>query len=103
MDISLNELRGLLVSNTQSHSLVVGKKYLIRTVTMHYVGRIASITDCDIVLEEASWVADTGRFHDCLETGNISELEPFIKPVIVSRSVIVDATEWSHVLPRKQK
>lgn len=81
----------------------VGKCYLIRTVTMIQTGRLAAITEHELLLENAAWVADTGRFHDALKTGKLVEVEPFIGPAIIGRGAIVDATEWMHALPSDQK
>lgn len=81
----------------------VGRKYFIRTVTMYLVGKLTKVTDKEMLLEDASWVADTGRFHDALKTGNFSEIEPFINDVIVNRNSVIDATEWRFDLPTKQK
>jgi hypothetical protein len=86
-----------------NHSFEVGKNYFIRTVTMYYTGRITRISDTDIVLEDAAWIADTGRFHNALKGGTLNEVEPFINPVIIPRGVVVDATIWDHELPRVQK
>lgn len=88
---------------SSNHSFEVGKCYLIRGVTMYYTGRLASISDTDLVLADAAWIADTGRFSDALRTGDLNEVEPFALPVIVPRSSIVDATEWTHALPREQR
>ena len=83
---------------------VVGKAYLIRTVTMIQTGRLVAVYDKELVLEEAAWVADTGRFNDALSKGTLNEIEPFPDgPVIVGRGAICDAAIWSHPLPRKQK
>ena len=82
---------------------VVGKSYFIRTVTMFLVGRLSAVFPGELVLEEAAWVADSGRFHDALKTGNLAEVEPFLAPVILGRGAIVDATEWSHSPVREQK
>ena len=89
----------------QSHSLVVGQNVLIRTVTLHYTGKILAITDTDIVLGDAAWIANTGRFADALKTGLASdaEVEPFPSTVVVMRGVIVDCCAWTHELPRTQK
>ena len=86
-----------------NHSFEVGKNYLIRSVTMYYTGRLARITETDLLLEDAAWIADTGRFATALKTGVLNEVEPFADPVIVPRGCIVDATLWSHPLPREQK
>lgn len=102
MDISFSEIRELL-KPTLSHSFVVGTKYLIRTVTMYYTGLLISVTDSDVVLSDAAWIADTGRFHDALKTGELNEIEPFRHNVIIPRGCIIDATTWDHDLPRVQK
>lgn len=89
--------------NTEETAYEVGKSYLIRTVTFYYTGRLKRITPKELVLEDAAWIADTGRFYDCLKNGTFNEVEPYAEPVIVSRDGIIDATEWTHELPRKQK
>ena len=35
----------------------IGKNYLIRTVTMIDTGRLVGITDHELVLEDAAWIA----------------------------------------------
>lgn len=104
MELSLADLK-LLLSDGKGNdcSFKVGEKYLIRCVTFYYTGRIKSITGSDLVLEEAAWIASTGRFADCLTSGSFDEVEPFVADVIIPRGSIVDATVWSHELPRKQK
>ena len=81
----------------------VGRKYFIRTVTMHVVGRLCGINDKELTLSTASWIADSGRFHNALKEGDFDEIEPFVNDIIVNRSAIIDATEWSHDLPTEQK
>ena len=78
---------------------VIGRAYLIRTVTYFALGRLIWAGDRELLLENASWVADTGRFGEALKTGKLSEVEPFPSQLIVGRGSIVDATEWSHALP----
>ena|SRR3990167_525754 len=85
----------------------VGENYFIRTVTMALCGKLIEVTDKELVLEKASWVADTGRFSDFINNGTLSsscEVEPFPEgDVIVGRGGIIDATIWKHDLLRKQK
>lgn len=81
----------------------VGKNYLIRTVTFIQVGRVVSVTGKWVVLEDAAWIADTGRFNNCLTEHTFSEVEPFPDPVIVSTGSIVEITRWNGELPRVQK
>ena len=84
----------------------IGENYLIRTVTMIQLGKLVDVTDKEFVLESASWIADTGRFHDFLTKGTTDELEvePFPEgQVIVNRSALIDAVIWNHNLPKQQK
>jgi len=81
----------------------IGENYLIRTVTMIQVGRLEWVGDKEIVLSSASWVADTGRFNEAIKTGNLNEVEPFTDDVIVGRGSIIDATIWTHKLPKEAK
>ena len=86
-----------------------GKNYLIRTVTHIQVGKLVEINGKELVLKNASWVADTGRFYNALKEGlenqRSSEIEPFPKgsEVIVSRDALIDAVEYKHKLPTQQK
>lgn len=89
--------------NLQTHSLKIGRAYLIRTVTMMYTGRLREVTDADLLLEDAAWIADSGRYANALKYGSLSEVEPYPNEVIVARGAIVDCAEWAHELPREQK
>lgn len=83
---------------------VVGEKYFIRTVTMSLTGRLVSAGEQELVLSDASWIADTGRFMQAVKTGVFSEVEPYgDNLVIVGRGSVIDATivEWE--LPKVQK
>lgn len=102
IQLSLEDIRQL-VNGGKAHSFEIGKAYLIRTVTMHYTGRVVAVTDSDIVLEDAAWIADTGRYSDSLQTGQLAEIEPYLGRVAVCRGAVVDFTEWTHSLPRDQK
>jgi len=83
--------------------LSVGRAVFVRTVTMYYTGRVALVKASEIVLTDAAWIADTGRFHDALAKGSLNEVEPFVAPVSINRGAIVDVTEWKHALPRTQR
>ena len=71
----------------------------VRTVTMHHVGRVVDITADWLILDDASWVADSGRFGEALATGKLSEVERFPNRVWIGRGAIVDLTAWTHPLP----
>lgn len=107
-DLTLKQIREIQALATPAQAstesaFMTGKAYFIRTVTYASVGLLTRITDKEFVLSNASWVADTGRFHNALRDGTFSEIEPFINDVVISRDAIVDATEWQHPLPDKQK
>lgn len=101
----VRELQGLLKTPTESHPYKVGKNYFIRTVTHHLTGRLVKVTRQELVLENAAWIADDGRFHDALKNGTFNEVEPFPKgiEVIVGRGSLIDCCEWLHELPGDQK
>jgi len=85
----------------------IGKAYLIRTVTHIDIGIVEKVGDKELVLSQCSWIADTGRYHNCLKAGieslDTSEIEPYVDDVILGRGAIIDATIWRHALPREQK
>ena len=80
----------------------VGKNYLIRTVTMIQTGRLLAVNEQELLLGDAAWIADTGRFSDSLAKNEFNEVEPYHRPVGVGRGAIVDWTEID-TLPRVQK
>lgn len=103
-DLTLGQIKELTSNiNKSEHPYEIGKAYFIRTVTMNHIGVIEKVFDNEIVLSSASWIADSGRFHNALRDGTLSEVEPFIGNVIVGRNAIIDVSCWSHDLPRAQK
>ena len=91
------------IASAEPHPYIIGATYLIRTVTMIDTGKIVAVTDKEIVLEAAAWIADTGRFADALKTANFNEVEPFPDgQVIVNRSAIIDAVRIPE-FKRRQK
>jgi hypothetical protein len=102
----IKEISSLITGNQNKcdHPYEVGKSYLIRTVTMCNVGRLVYVGDKELVLEDAAWFSDTGRFSQCLSKGVFNECEPFPDgKVIVGRGAIIDAALWNHKLPRLAK
>lgn len=81
---------------------IVGRAYHIRTVTHYWTGRLVGVSQYELVIEDAAWIADTGRFADMFTNG-AKEIEPVDGLVIIGRGAIVDAQEWTLALPRKQK
>ena len=90
-------------STVDNSAWEIGKNYLIRTVTMIDTGRLVAVTQYELVLEDAAWVADTGRFAQAVENAEFGEVEPFpAGRVIVGRVSIIDAVLIKK-LPRSQK
>ena len=78
----------------------VGANYLIRTVTMIDTGRLVEVHPTELVLEDAAWIADTGRFSEALTLEKFDEVEPFpSRRVIIGRGSIIDAVQIN-TLPR---
>ena len=82
-----------------------GKSYLIRTVTMILVGKAVSLKGQFLTLIQAAWIADTGRFSECLEHGaeKFNEVEVVQGDVFVGIGSIIDVYEWPHPLPTETK
>lgn len=80
----------------------IGKAYFIRTVTYHVVGKVEEIKGVFLVLSEASWVADSGRFSKAIAEGELSEVE-YVGDMIVNTSSIADACIWKHKLLKVTK
>jgi len=83
--------------------LRTGTKVFIRTVTYHYTGRVVDYNDDWIILDDAAWIADSGRFSVALSTGELSEVEPYPGQCWINRPGVIDLSEWSHELPREVK
>ena len=81
----------------------IGKNYLIRTVTMIDTGKLVAVHEHELVLEDAAWIADTGRFSDAVKKAEFNEVEPFpAGRVIIGRGAVIDAVEIAKS-PRNQK
>jgi hypothetical protein len=90
---------------SKTHPYVVGRKYLIRTLTFYYTGHLEAVYAGEVVISSASWIPDSGRFGDFVNTGVPAECEPFpdAAQVVINRAAIVDCMPWVHDLPRTQK
>ena len=82
---------------------LVGNSWFFRTVTYHIVGRVVrKLPGSYVVLEDASWVADSGRFMDAIKNGTLSEVEP-VGQWCVNLDTVTDFGPWRHPLPTAQK
>jgi hypothetical protein len=82
----------------------IGANYFIRTVTHHHTGKLVAVTNQELVLEDAAWIADDGRLTEALKTATFKEVEMFPKGsrVIIGRGSIIDAVEITSI-PTSQK
>jgi hypothetical protein len=109
-DLTIREARTLasMFANAQplpptSDPWEIGKNYLIRTVTMIDTGKLVAVGPTELVLEQAAWIADTGRFAGALKSCDFSEVEPFPEGrLIIGRGSIIDAIQIDK-LSRSQK
>ena len=75
----------------QSGPWIIGEHYVIRTVTMIQTGVLMAVHPQELVLSDAAWIADTGRWNNFLRDPNLAEeVEPFTAQVIVGRAAIID-------------
>jgi hypothetical protein len=112
MQIELTELAALLAGNKHienkqvenGNPFNIGANYFIRTVTFHHTGKLVAVTPTELVLENAAWIADSGRFTEALAKCEFNEVEMFPKNsrVIVGRGSVIDAVEVT-LLPTSQK
>jgi hypothetical protein len=81
---------------------MVGEKFFFRTVTYHLTGRVKKVIGSILELENAAWIADSGRFMQAIKEGTLNEVEPVGRAYININSV-TDFFPWKHPLPEKQK
>lgn len=81
---------------------LVGGAYFFRTVTYHLTGRVKQVLGNLLILEEAAWIADSGRFTQAIKDGVLSEVEP-VGEAILNLSTVTDMFPWKHPLPKVQK
>ena len=85
----------------KSYDDFIGRCWFIRTVTYHLIGRATGRVGQFLVLEEASWVADSARFMETLQNGMLNEVEP-VGIALVNLNSVTDIFPWNHLLPKDQ-
>ena len=81
---------------------MVGEKFFFRTVTYHLTGKVKKVMGSIIELDDAAWIADSGRFMQCIKDGKVNEVEPVGKAYL-NISSVTDFFPWRHKLPTEQK
>lgn len=100
---SISENAPRLPGELSGSPVKIGEAYLFRTVTHIEVGRVTEICGDFVTIEDASWIADTGRYHDCLKNGVFSEVEPYPISSTVNLGSLINFAPWPHSLPKEQK
>ena len=98
----IDQLKGDGSVENNSFDDFVGQKVFVRTVTYHLVGRVTKVVGNLVFLEDASWVADSGRFMDAIKKGILQEVEP-VGNWFFNKDSMVDGCIWAHSLPKEQK
>lgn len=88
---------------SKAQPIAVGQAVIIRTVTHFFAGRLMAETDRWLILDDAAWIADSGRWADALKSGSLSEVEPYPGRCQVAVGAVVDMAPWAHALPREQR
>jgi len=81
--------------------LPLGQKVIVRTVTHFHIGTLVAIEGQWLMLDDALWVANTGRWHQALEEGKVEEADPFPGRVWVNAYGVIDITPWPHDVSRE--
>jgi hypothetical protein len=82
----------------------LGGTYFIRTVTHHLTGVLVAVTQQELVIKDAAWIADDGRFADTIKSGEFAEVEPYPDgAVIIGRGALIDARRVTFAAPRSQR
>lgn len=81
---------------------MVGEKYFFRTVTYHLTGRVKKVVGNIVELENAAWIADSGRFMQAIKDGAVKEVEP-VGRAFLNLASVTDFFPWKHPLPEKQQ
>lgn len=78
---------------------MMDKPYLFSGVTYFTLGLIREMGGDWVLLDEASWVGETGGLADCIKNGTIGESEFLGDGIYVNMAACSDMIPWKHDLP----
>jgi hypothetical protein len=96
-------MKNIEEGNTETRKLPIGKNVIVRTVTHYYTGFLAASVDGFLVMDNAAWIPETGRWADALRTGTLEEIEPYPGTAYIALGAVADLSDWNHDLPRAAK
>ncbi len=79
----------------------IGEDYVLRTVTMIYLGKLKEETADALILEDCAWIPDTSRWSEFLKGKKPNEMEPYSEDVIVYKGALLDATRMKEKIKRE--
>jgi len=79
----------------------IGEDYVLRTVTMIYLGKMKQETEDALILEDCAWIPETSRWSDFLQGKKPNEMEPYSEDVIVYKGALLDATVMKKKIKRE--
>lgn len=79
----------------------IGRYYVVRAVTMIYLGKLKDINDTELLLEDCAWIPETSRWNEFLNGKKPNECEPYPYDVIIGRGAILDATVYKEKFKRE--
>ena len=79
----------------ESLGIKIGDNVFVRSLTDHYVGKLIALYPHVAVLDNAAWIADSGRLAEFVAKGKTDEME--VEPVGLI------AHHWQGIMPWKHK
>lgn len=79
----------------------LGEDYMLRTVTMIYLGKLKEETHDALILEDCAWIPDTSPWSEFLQGKKPNEMEPYSEDVIVYKGALLDATRMKNKIKRE--
>jgi hypothetical protein len=79
----------------------IGEDYVVRTVTMIYLGKLKAEFNDSLILEDCAWIPDTSRWSEFLQGKKPAEMEPYPEDVIVYKGGFLDATKMKTKIKRE--
>lgn len=78
-----------------------GDKIMVQSITFFWVGELKAVVNGYVILDKASWIADTGAVDQCMNKGTLAEKAtlPNHSPRISLQSIVA-VLPWTAALPK---